>query len=291
MCANLVAAGYEVNAGDVCADREGPVVECGARWRGSLPEVAADADIVITMLPGPDAVNDVMTGTGGVLAALPAGVTWIDMTSNSPAVGKMLAAAANARGIDVLDAPVGGGVAAARAGALQLFVGGESAVIDRCRPVLEALADPGRITHAGGTGTGYVTKLLVNLLWFGQAIATAEALLLGRRAGIDLDVLRQALAGSAGSSSFVLNDLGSLLDGNYLPSFELDRCCEELATVTALAGDLAVPSDLTRLVERTYQRALRYYGPATGELLPVAMLEEEAGIWLRHQPRNQSDTA
>jgi 3-hydroxyisobutyrate dehydrogenase len=97
----------------------------------------------------------------------------------------MLAAAANARGIDVLDAPVGGGVAAARAGALQLFVGGESAVIDRCRPVLEALADPGSITHAGGTGTGYVTKLLVNLLWFGQAIATAEALLVGRRAGID----------------------------------------------------------------------------------------------------------
>lgn len=78
---------------------------------------------------------------------------------------------------------------------LQLFVGGDSALLERCRPVLEVIADPQRIRHAGGNGSGYPTKLLVNLLWFGQALATGEALLLAGASGIDLDVLRQALAG------------------------------------------------------------------------------------------------
>ena len=116
-------------------------------------------------------------------------------------------------------------------------------------------------------------------------MATGEALLLGRRAGIDLDVLRQALATSAASTAFVHDDLGTLLDGDYLTSFGLDRCCEELAAVAALARELQVPSELTQLVERMHRRALRRYGPVDGELLAVALLEEEAGIRLRREPR------
>jgi 3-hydroxyisobutyrate dehydrogenase len=284
MCANLVAAGYPVVAADTRAEAEEAVLDSGAAWAGTVRGVASRADILITMLPGPAAVTDVMTGADGVLAALPPAATWIDMTSNSPDTARPLTAAARARGIGVLDAPAGGGVPAARAGMLQLFVGGDSTLLDQCRPVLEVIADPQRITHAGGNGSGYLTKLLVNLLWFGQAVATGEALLLARASGIDLDVLRQALAGSAASSAFIVKDLGALLDGDYLASFELDRCCEELATVAALARDLDLPSELTQLVERTYQRALHRYGPASGELLAVALLEEEAGIRLRHGP-------
>jgi 3-hydroxyisobutyrate dehydrogenase len=226
----------------------------------------------------------VMAGPGGVLAALPPDAAWIDMTSNSPRTAEPLTAAARARGIGVLDAPAGGGPPAARAGMLQLFVGGDAALLDRCRPVLEVLADPQRITHIGGNGSGYLAKLLVNLLWFGQAVATAEALLLASASGIDLDILRQALAGSAASSAFIASDLDALLDGNYLRSFELDRCCEELATVTSLARGLDLPRGLIELVDQTYQRALRRYGPAAGELLAVALLEEEAGIRLRRGP-------
>jgi 3-hydroxyisobutyrate dehydrogenase len=284
MCANLAAAGHEVIAADARPSREQAVTESGARWAATPAQAASRAGILITMLPGPAAVSDVMTGAGGALAALPSQATWIDMTSNSPAAGRELTTAAHARGIAVLDAPAGGGPAAARAGTLQLFVGGEAAVLDRCRPVLEVLADPDRIVHAGRNGAGYVTKLLVNLLWFGQSIATAEALLIGRQAGIDLDVLHHALAGSPASSAFIRNDLGALLSGDYLPAFGLDRCCEELSTVARLADDLALPSEMTRLVEQTYQRALHRYGPVKGELLAVALLEEQAGIRLRHQP-------
>jgi 3-hydroxyisobutyrate dehydrogenase len=281
MCANLVAAGQAVTAGDAYAELGQAVLQCGGRWRATLAEVAADADLLITMLPGPREVSEVMAESGVLAAMLPTAV-WIDMSSSRPAAGRELATAARVRGVGVLDAPVGGGVPAARTGKLQIFVGGDAAVLDRCRPVMEALADSQRIIHVGANGAGYTVKLLVNLLWFGQAVATSEALLLARRAGLDLDVLRQTLATSAASTAFIRDDLGALLDGDYLTSFGLDRCCEELTAVADLARELGVPSQLTQVVERTYQRALRRFGPVDGEPMAVALLEEEAGLWLRH---------
>jgi 3-hydroxyisobutyrate dehydrogenase len=284
ICANLAAAGYQVAATDAWPGRAAAVRASGAEWRGMPAAVAADAEVLITVLPGPGELRELMAAPAGVLASLPAGCIWIDMTTSSPAVGRELAAAARARGIDVLDAPAGGGPAAAQAGTLQLFVGGDAPLVERCRPLLEVLAAPGRITHTGGNGTGYLTKLLANLLWFGQALATAEALLVARRAGMNLDVLRHALAASAASSVFIREHLGSLLAGDYLTSFKLDRCCEELDTVAEIARSLGLSAELTELVARTHHQALRRYGPAGGELLAVALLEEEAGATLRHGP-------
>jgi 3-hydroxyisobutyrate dehydrogenase len=282
MCARLAAAGFSVTAADARPELEARAAAAGANWGRTPASSAAGVDIVITMLPGPREVRDVMADPGGVLAAMPVAATWVDMSSNSPATGRDLAALAEARGIAVLDAPVGGGVAAAETGTLQLFVGGDREILDRCRSVLEVLAGAGRIAHVGGHGAGYTTKLLVNLLWFSQALASAEALLLAKRAGLELDVLRSVLAGSAASSTFVREDLGSLLDGDYLTSFGLDRCCEELSEITALARELQVPSELTQVVERTYCQALRRYGPVDGELMAIALLEERAEIRLRH---------
>lgn len=95
-------------------------------------------------------------------------------------------------------------------------------------------------------------------------------------------MLRRALEGSAASSALIRHDLDALLDGDYLASFELDRCCEELAGVLGLARDYQVPHELSAVVERVYQQALSRYGPVGGELLAVALLEEQAGIRLRH---------
>jgi 3-hydroxyisobutyrate dehydrogenase len=281
ICTNLVQAGHQVTAGDNRPDRAGAVRVCGALWGGSVAQVAARVEVLVTVLPGTQEVHDVMLDAGA-LAALPAGATWIDMTSASPAAARLLRTAAQARGVDVLEAPMGGGVPAARAGTLQLFVGGEAAVLDRHLALLRVVADPRRITLMGGHGAGYTAKLLVNLLWFGQAVATAEALLLACRSGIDLDVLQQALGDSAAASSFIQRDLGALLSGDYLPSFGLDRCCEELAAINALARECRVPFELSAVVEAVYLRAMDRYGPADGELLAMALLEQDAGTLLRH---------
>jgi 3-hydroxyisobutyrate dehydrogenase len=275
VCANLVRAGFQVIASDCRSEREKDVRAAGAGWAAETRLVADAADVLITILPGPAELQDVMAVA---ILALRPGTTWIDMTSSTPAVGRTLVARAHARGVECLDAPVGGGVAAAETRELQLFVGGAVETVERRRGLLEAL---GSIDHVGDHGAGYTTKLLVNLLWFGQAVAAGEALLLARRAGIDLALLRSALGRSAAASEFIRRDLDGLLDGDYLESFGLDRCCEELDAVVALADEHAVPFELSALVRRCYQRALQRYGPVDGELLAVALLEEQAGVRLR----------
>ncbi|GLY80721.1 NAD(P)-dependent oxidoreductase [Actinoallomurus iriomotensis] len=279
MCANLVRAGRTVATTDIRPE----AVVAGARPLPGMADLAAESDVLITMLPGPREVTDAMAGA---VDALRPGAVWIDMTSNDPAATTPVRERVLARGAYVLEAPVGGGVEAARAGTLRIFAGGEEAVFARCRPILEILADPAQIVRVGGHGAGYTAKLLVNLLWFGQAVATAEALLLGASAGLDLGTLRRVLAGSAAGSEFIRRDLTALFAGDYLTSFGLDRCLEELTAVTGLARAHGVPFALSELVEDTYRRALDRFGPVDGELLAVALLEERADRRLRHPYEN-----
>ncbi|MBC6463850.1 NAD(P)-binding domain-containing protein, partial [Actinomadura sp. HBU206391] len=131
MCANLVKAGYRVVASDARPECEGAAVECGALWSPRTAAVAGVAHVLITMLPGPREVEEAMAGAGDAVDALPAGAVGLDMTSNSPVVAGPIRERALGRGIDVLEAPAGGGVAAARARALQLFVGGDADVLQR----------------------------------------------------------------------------------------------------------------------------------------------------------------
>ena len=283
ICANLVRAGYGVRAGDRRPEAAEQAARCGARWVPQLARLAAGADVLITVLPGAGEVRELMLGAG-VAAALRGGTTWIDMTSNSPAAMAEIRDAVLDRGVQVLDAPVGGGVAAAWHGALQLMVGGEAQVVAQHRDLLGVLASPGQLRHVGGYGAGYTAKLLVNLLWFGQAVATAEALLLGRAAGLDLGLLREVLADSAAGSRFIDHDLPALFAGDFMRTFGLDRCYEELQIVTELARGHHLPFSVSEAVADVYQRALRRYGPVDGELLAVRLLEEQAALELRHGP-------
>lgn len=279
VCARLADAGMNVVAHDQRPDPREAVSGMGATWAPDAGGVAAAVDAFITILPGTSELRTVMDMA---IPELRPGTTWIDMTSSTLATAREIGARARARGIECLDAPVGGGPAAAAAGELQLFVGGREAIVERHRRLLEVL---GAVEHVGDHGAGYVTKLLVNLLWFGQAVATGEALLLARRAGLDLEVLRETLERSSASSEFLRGDLDALLDGDYLESFGLDRCVEELEAVTDLARALGVPFDLSNGVTQAYERALERYGPVDGELLAVALLEERAGIYLRRRER------
>jgi 3-hydroxyisobutyrate dehydrogenase len=277
VCASLARAGIQVIATDRRREREPAVRAVPAGWEGDAARLAQRAEVLITVLPGSSELREAMAVA---LEALRPGATWIDLTSAAPAAGSELIARALARGIECLDAPVGGGVAAAAAGRLQLFVGGPADVVERHRAMLELL---GRVEHVGDHGAGYTTKLLVNLLWFGQAVAVGEALVLASRAGIDLEALQSALGRSAAASEFVRHDLDALFGGDYLETFGIDRCCEELAAVVALADELEVPFELSATVERAYRAALARYGPIDGELLPVALLEERAGTRLRRR--------
>jgi 3-hydroxyisobutyrate dehydrogenase len=280
IAANLLRAGHRVSVFDLRPERRAAAEALGARRADSAAAAAAGADVLLTVLPGPAEVSAAVAPP--VLDALAPGAAWIDMSSNTRTASAPIRERALARGIGVLDAPMGGSPDDAAAGRLRLFVGGPAGLLDRHRSLLSTLAD--RITLIGGHGTGYTAKLLVNLLWFGQAAATAEALLLGQAAGIDLGVLTETLATSPASGEFIRHDLPALLAGDYLTSFGLDHIHDQLSAITDLATELGTPHPIAESVRALHQRALDRFGPADGELLAVALLEEQAGSLLRTAP-------
>lgn len=275
----LLAAGHRVTAHDVRPEVELRVRSAGARWAPRLADAVSGSEVVFTVLPGSSELEALVLGTDGLLGLLSPGTTWIDLTSAAPDLGARLAAAARVAAIAYLEAPIGGGVRAMHDGTVRLYVGGPASVLEAARPILRAFACD--VQHMGGHGAGYVAKLLVNALWFGQAAMTAEALLLAQRAGIDVSVMSAALLDSAGDSAFVRGHLPALLRGDYLTDFGLDRCVEELDAVSRLADDEALPHPMLAALTDLHRAALRHFGAVDGELMGVALLEAQAGSVLR----------
>jgi 3-hydroxyisobutyrate dehydrogenase-like beta-hydroxyacid dehydrogenase len=274
----LVAAGFDVTVFDLLPDRS---AAAGGAVAGSAIDLAASSEILVTVLPGVPEIVAAMLGGDGLVDALAAGALWLDLTSNDPRVAGAIAERAAERGIEVLGAPMAGGVAAAASGTIRFFAGGSASALERARPILAAV---GTIDPVGnGVGDGYLAKLLVNLLWFGQAVAVTEALLLGQALGLSPALLRRQLASSAGGSVFIDEYLDRLLVGDYLESFGIDRCVEELETLVSLAKGADVPFELSTTVARIHREALERFGAIEGELLAARLLEERAHTTLRNR--------
>jgi 3-hydroxyisobutyrate dehydrogenase len=285
MCGHLVHAGFDVTAYDIDADALARVSHEGAAAAESAAECANGADVLITMLPAPPQVEDVLLGEGGVIEALERGALAIDMSTSSTAVGRRVARAAAQRGVDVLDAPVAGQSIGARAGTLAIYVGGSEDAFRRARPLFEAVGDAERIFHLGPNGSGYTVKLLLNLMWFIEAVATGEVLSVGVRAGVPLERLHEALVGSPANSNFLERDVRSVLDdGDYDDAFPMRLVTKDLGLAVDLARDVGVPVELTALVEQIHRRARSTYGDDAGEISAIRLYEDLVGVKLRLPP-------
>jgi 3-hydroxyisobutyrate dehydrogenase len=279
---NVLAAGHDLVVHDVRAEAAAELVAAGAAWAESPQQAAVGREVVITMLPAPRHVEQVLLGENGLLDGLAAGCIWMDMSTSVPAVADKVRALAEPRGVVVLDAPVSGMAIGAQAGTLQIFVGGSEECYRRVRPVLEAMGDPDRIIHVGGNGAGYTVKLMINLLWFAHLTATAEVLTVGVRAGVDLAMLRTCLLASPAASNFLDRDVLSVLEhGDYDDSFALALACKDLGLAVDLARETGVPAEVSALVEQIYRRARAQYGDNGGEMLPIKLLEDVTATPLR----------
>ncbi len=282
MCGQLIEAGFDVSAFDLDAGAVGRARAAGARAAGSVADCASGAEIVVTSLPGPAQVEQVLMAPRGAIATLLPGALVIEMSTSSVEVGRRALAAARERGIELLDAPVAGQTIGAQAGTLAVYVGGPAAAFSRALPVLRAIGDPDRIFHVGDHGHGYVVKLLLNLTWFMQAVATAETLTVGVKAGVDLDRLHAALTGSPATSNFLERDVRMVLDdGDYDEGFPMRLVNKDLALAVDLARDAGVPVEMTTLVEQIHRRAQVRYGDDAGEMSAIRLYEELAGVQLR----------
>ena len=282
MCGHLVQAGFEVTAFDIDADALARAVGSGVRAASDVTDCARGAEVLITMLPAPPQVEQVLLGEGGAIAALEPGSLAIDMSTSSTAVGAQVVRAARERGIEALDAPVAGQSIGAQAGTLAIYVGGSVEAFERARPLFEAMGDPERVFHLGGHGAGYTVKLLLNLLWFIESVAVGEVLSVGVRAGVSLDKLHGALVGSPANSVFLERDVRMVLDdGDYDEAFPMRLVTKDLGLVVDLAREVGVPAELSALVEQIHRRARAVYGDEAGEISAVRLYEDLAGIRLR----------
>lgn len=282
MTRNLQQAGYRLVVTDLRPESATDLLAGGARWADTPAEVAAYSDLVITMLPTPRHVSEVVNGAAGILAGIADGGTWIDMSTSVPEVADRVRSEHSGRGLHVVDAPVSGMSVGAARGTLQILIGGAADDVARLRPVFEVMGDPERILHVGGHGAGYAVKLLINQLWFSHLVATAEVLAVGVKAGVDLDVLRSSLVASPANSAFVERYvLPVLQEGDYDEDFAIALACKDLALSIDLARSAGVPTELSALVEQIYRRARASYGDLAGEMTPIRLYEDLIGRDLR----------
>ena len=235
MALNLRRAGHDLVVHDVAPEAAAPVLEAGARWAESPAEVAAAAEVVFGSLPTPAAMEEVALGPQGIRAGARPGGTFIDLTTNSPAVVRRVGAALAATGVDLLDAPVSGGVGGARAATLAVLVGGDRVVFERHRPLLEHIGK--NIFYLGPLGSGNIAKIINNTLSFAQREILAEGLVLGVKVGLQPEILLDVIRSSSGNSASVDRIVRAVSAGDFTPNFTVDLACKDVGLAVQLARE------------------------------------------------------
>ena len=279
MAHQLLKAGFDLCVHDLRREAAGNLVTAGARWAESARATAETSDTVITSLPGPTQVETVVAGGDGVLAGLPRGGTWIDMSTGDYHLLQRLAADARERGLSVLEGTVSCGVDRAYEGRLSIFVGGEREAYEKHLPVFEAMAET--VIHVGPLGHATIAKLVTNILAFVHQVAFSEGMMLGAKAGVDPTALWRAIVASYGGSFVAENDGPQLLQGDFSPSFSLELACKDMRLTSELARELDVPIEVGGLVEQIYLRAKARYGPEASCSAVMRLIEEVTGRELR----------
>jgi len=250
MCGHLLAAGFPVKVFNRTKERALPLVEQGAQWCPSPAETARGADIVVTIVGYPSDVRQVVLGEEGVLATAAEGTTIVDMTTSEPQLAKEIFAAAAAKGVGSLDAPVSGGDVGARNASLVIMVGGEEAAFEKALPVFQRLGKA--VTYEGGPGSGQHTKMVNQIAIASGMIGVCEALLYASRAGLDAaKVIDTISPGAAGSWS--LSNYGPrALRGDFEPGFKIDHFIKDLGIALEEARRMAVSLPGLALAEQLY---------------------------------------
>ena len=288
MAVSALAHGYPMVVHSLNKAEADNLIALGATWANSAAEVGSKSDVVITVLPAPHHVRDIMIGSGGVLEHMKPGSTFIDMSTSLVEVANEVKELADPKGVAVMEAPVSflakAPIGASRNSAqLQIFVGGTREHFEQHLPLFRALGGmPEQIYHAGTTGAGYGIKVLLNLLWFIYAAGTSEVLAIGSKLGLDLRVLQQALCASPSQSNFLQYDINSVFEaGNYDDGFTIDLVCKDIQLGIALGAKTGINTKVAHIVEQLHQQALDTYGPKSGEMSVVKLYEEAAGRLFR----------
>jgi 3-hydroxyisobutyrate dehydrogenase-like beta-hydroxyacid dehydrogenase len=284
MAANLREAGHRLVVHDARREAAEPFVAAGAVWAGTPREVAQRSEVVFTSLPGPVEMEAVVLGPDGLLAGIRPGGAYFDRSTNTSSVVRKVHAAFAARGAHALDAPVSGGPRGAASAKLAIWVGGEQAVFEQWKPVLDAMGD--QVRHIGPIGAGSAAKLVHNMFGYIMTTGLAEVFTMGVKAGIDplaiWEAVRQGAIGRRGAFEGLPDQF---LPNRYEPAaFALRLAHKDVALACALGRETGVPMRLANLVMAEMTEALnRGWGERDSRSVMLLQVER-AGVRIEVEP-------
>ena len=276
LAASLLRAGFQLTVHDLNPQSADKLVKQGAKWADSPAALAAQVDHVFTCLPSPAVTAQTLDA---ILPVMKTGGTWIENSTLGKDDIEFFAARAAEKGVQVLEAPVTGGVHLAARGEITVLVGGKEELFQKHKPALDAIGN--RIFHMGPIGSAAVIKVITNMLAFIHLVADAEALMLAKRGGLDLGQSWRAIAASSGTS-FVHETEGQLiLNGSYDIAFTMDLALKDLGFAMNFSKEFGVPLDLAKRTFETFLEGKARYGGSAQSTQIAKLLEEAVGTDLR----------
>jgi 2-hydroxy-3-oxopropionate reductase len=279
MSKNLLKAGHSVVVYDVAPAPVADVVAAGGTAAKSSKEAASQADVIITMLPDGPEVEAAVLGPGGILEGAAKGSTVVDMSSISPVVAQKVGAACAAKGVEFLDAPVSGGEPKAIEGTLAIMVGGDAKTFEKIEPILKNMG--ASVTLTGPVGAGNVTKLANQIMVACNIAAMGEALTLATKAGLDPEVVFNAVKGGLAGSNVLNAKAPMVISRNFQPGFRIALHQKDLRNALLAAESMKVSLPLTSTVQNVLMALMNDGKGALDHSAIVTFTEKMAGVEIK----------
>ena len=254
MSKHILDAGYNLTVLDLNKDAAAPLLKAGAKWCDTPGAMTRSCRMVITSLPTPQDVGQVVYGPEGLKSGWKKGDIYVDMSTNSPATVRRIAEDAGEMGVEVLDAPVSGGTRGAEMGTLTIMVGGKQATLEKARKVLETMGK--KIFPVGDIGCGNIAKLINNMIALTCSSVSAEGFVLGVKAGIDPQVLWDIITISTGNNWALQQYASGVLKGDFSPSYRLSLGWKDIGLATQMGKEYKVPLPVASAVEQKLVEAM-----------------------------------
>jgi len=281
MVGHLIAAGYAATVYTRTKEKAEPLIAKGAKWAASPKELAAQSDVIFSIVGFPSDVREVLLGDNGALAGAKAGAVLVDMTTSEPSLAREVYEAAKAKGVHSVDAPVSGGDIGAKNAALSIMIGGDKDVVEAVTPLFQAMGKT--IVHQGGPGSGQHTKMVNQILISTGMIGVCEALLYGYKAGLDLPTVLQSVGpGAAGSWS--LTNLGPrMMNNNFDPGFFVEHFIKDMGIALSESKRMGLSLPGLALAEQLYLSVKAKGWGRNGTHALLLALSEMSGIDWRNR--------
>ena len=276
---NLIESGTNTFIYDADDNKKENVRDKNVTWLKSPKEIAENVDIVITCLPSPKAVASVVESKNGLLEGLSPNKLWVEMSTTDSQELLRLAKLVEEKGSMVLEAPVSGGCHRASTGNISILVGGKRIAFEKALPILKIIGF--KIVHVGDLGKASILKVVTNFLASTHLVAIGEALLVSKKAGIDLGKAYDAIKISSGNSFVHETESQVILSGSYNVNFTMDLVCKDVGLFQKLVNTYGIKTDLSEIIVKIFDKGKNMYGSRAWSTQIVKLLEDKNGENLR----------